>query len=281
MEDCFARAQFCSNSCIHYDCDLTWTGYLIMTGKTEVTACIIIIGNEILSGRTRDMNISFLGTRLDELGIRLAEARVIPDEASVIIDTVNECRRKYDYVFTTGGIGPTHDDITAATIARAFNVKLVRSQDAVSRLEKYYEPGNTNEARLRMANIPEGARLIDNPVSGAPGFRLDNVFVMAGVPMIMQVMFDGITDQLTSGAPILTESVATDLSESVLAQDLSKLQGRFPDINIGSYPYFRKNRLGVNIVMRATDSDGLTRLTLEVKEMIARLQGRIVDESIR
>ena len=249
-----------------------------MTAKQEVTACIVIIGNEILSGRTQDKNISFLGVRLDDLGIRLAEARVIPDDENVIIDTINECRRRYDYVFTTGGIGPTHDDITAATIARAFNVELVRNEDAVSRLEKYYEPGTVNKARLRMANIPDGARLIENPVSGAPGFRMENVFVMAGVPMIMQVMFDGITGQLAGGPPIITANVVTNLSESKLAEDLERLQEGYPDISIGSYPFFRNNRLGVNIVMRTTDRERLTKLTSELRDMIVRLEGRIVDE---
>ena len=251
-----------------------------MTTQQEVTACIIIIGNEILSGRTQDMNLSFLGKRLDELGIRLAEARVIHDEEDDIIKTINECRQRYNYVFTTGGIGPTHDDITAATIARAFDVRLVRNQDAVARLEKYYESGGINAAKLRMANIPAGAILIDNPISGAPGFHLENVFVMAGVPMILQVMFEGITDQLTGGDPVLTANIATNLSESVLAEDLGKLQNRYPDVSIGSYPYFRNNRLGVNLVMRTTDADRISCLADEIKEMIERLAGRIVDENM-
>ena len=251
-----------------------------MASKPEVTACIIIIGNEILSGRTQEMNLSFLGKRLNELGISVVEVRVIRDEEGDIINTLNECRQKYNYLFTTGGIGPTHDDITAATIARAFNVKLIRNQDAVSRLEKYYDSNVINEARLKMANIPEGAQLIDNPISGAPGFRLENVFVMAGVPMIVRVMFDGITDQLIGGDPMLSVSIATNLSESVLAEDLGKLQDRFPEISIGSYPYFRKNKLGVNIVMRATDNERLTCLSHEVKEMILQFDGRVIKEDI-
>ena len=251
-----------------------------MARKPEITACIIIIGNEILSGRTQEINLSFLGKRLNDLGITVVEARVIRDEEGDIINTLNKCRQKYDYIFTTGGIGPTHDDITAATIARAFNVGLIRNQDAVSRLEKHYVSGVINEARLKMANIPEGAQLIDNPISGAPGFRLENVFVMAGVPMIVQVMFEGITDQLIGGDPILSVSIATDLSESVLANDLGKLQDRYPEISIGSYPYFRKNRLGVNIVMRATNNERLVYLTHEVKEMILRLDGGIIKEEI-
>jgi molybdenum cofactor synthesis domain-containing protein len=252
-----------------------------MASKPEVTACIIIIGNEILSGRTQEMNLSFLGRRLNDLGISVVEARAIRDEEGDIINTLNECRQKYDYIFTTGGIGPTHDDITAATIARAFNVELIRNQDAVSRLEKYYESDVINEARLKMANIPEGAQLIDNPVSGAPGFRLENAFVMAGVPMIVRVMFEGITDQLIGGDPILSVSIATDLSESVLAEDLGKLQDRYPEISIGSYPYFKRNRLGVNIVMRATDNERLTCLSHEVKEMILQHDGDIIREKMQ
>jgi molybdenum cofactor synthesis domain-containing protein len=251
-----------------------------MAKKSEITACVIIIGNEILSGRTQENNLSFLGRRLNELGISVVEVRVIQDNEDDILNTLNECRQKYDYIFTTGGIGPTHDDITAATIARAFNVKLIRNQDAVSRLEKHYDSNVINEARLKMANIPEGAQLIDNPISGAPGFRLENVFVMAGVPMIVRVMFEGITDQLIGGDPILSISIATDLSESVLAEDLGKLQDLYPEINIGSYPYFRKNKLGVNIVMRATDNERLTCLSHEVKKLILQFDGEIIREDM-
>jgi len=169
-----------------------------MTDET-VTACLIVIGNEILSGRTRDANLAFIGARLNEVGIRLAEARVIPDVEDVIVEAVNEVRRRFVYVFTTGGIGPTHDDITAASVAKAFGVPLIQNPAARALLEARYEPGMLNEARLRMANTPKGARLIENPVSTAPGFQIGNVFVMAGVPTIMRAMFEGVVPRLVGG----------------------------------------------------------------------------------
>jgi molybdenum cofactor synthesis domain-containing protein len=240
------------------------------------TACVIIIGNEILSGRTQDANVAFIGRRCDELGIRLAEARVIPDVADVIAAHVNECRARFDYVFTTGGIGPTHDDITARSVAQAFGVALERHSGAVAALQRYYEPGRLNEARLRMADVPAGAVLIDNPVSGAPGFQIANVFVLPGVPAIMQAMFDGITDRLVGGPPILSEQVATDLMEGTMAVDLGAIQDRFPDVSIGSYPYFRAGRAGVNLVLRSTDPGRLRAAAGEVRAMIQRLDGSVL-----
>ena len=228
-----------------------------MNHSTEITAGVIIIGNEVLSGRTQDTNLAYIGKQLDALGIRIMESRVIPDSEKIIIDTVNHFRATYAYVFTTGGIGPTHDDITSAAIAKTFQVKLEKNAEAVSLLEKYYEPGGINEARMKMAHIPEGARLIDNPLSGAPGFQMENVFIMAGVPVIMRLMFDGITDRLTGGDPIITVNLATNIGEGVFADDLSKLQDEYPDISIGSYPYFKQRKLGVNLVMRSTDIERL------------------------
>jgi len=236
-----------------------------------VTACVIVIGNEILSGRTQDQNISFLGRRCDELGIRLLEARVIPDIEDVIIATLDACRISYDYVFTTGGIGPTHDDITAAAVARLFRVGLVRCAAAVAAMERYYESGMLNEARLKMADIPSGALLIDNPVSGAPGFQLENVFVLPGVPLIMQAMFEGITDRLTGGHPMLTDNVLTRLTEGMIAPGLARIQEAYPHITIGSYPYFRGGKLGVNIVLRCTVRNELNMATEEVRELLRQL----------
>ncbi|MBI2993954.1 MAG: competence/damage-inducible protein A [Gammaproteobacteria bacterium] len=244
--------------------------------KDVPKACVVIIGNEILSGRTQDTNLAFLGRRCDELGILLAEARVIPDVEQTIIDHVNECRALYDYVFTTGGIGPTHDDITSASIARAFGVALERHPAAVAVLERFYEPGRLNEARLRMADIPAGATLIQNPVSGAPGFQIKNVFVLPGVPDILQAMFDGMTDRLVGGAPILTGNVVTGLFEGELALGLGAVQQRFPDVAIGSYPYFRQGRPGVNLVLRSTDRARLDAATLAVRGLIAGLGGSVL-----
>lgn len=241
------------------------------------TACVLIIGNEILSGRTQDENLAFLGQRFDRLGIRLAEARVIPDDESGIIAQVNECRAKFDYVVTTGGIGPTHDDITTTCVAKAFGVAVQRRPEAVAALDRFYEPGRLNEARLRMADIPAGAMLIDNPVSGAPGFQLGNVFVLPGVPSIMREMFDGMADRLSGGPPILTRNVTTSLLEGAMAQHLKQVQLRFPDVTIGSYPFFRSGRLGVNLVLRSTDAGRLDAAAAGVREMISALDGLASD----
>ena len=242
----------------------------------HITACLLIIGNEILSGRTQDANLAIIGKKCDALGIRLAEARVIPDVETDIVTTVNSCRADFTYVFTTGGIGPTHDDITAAAIARAFNVAVERNDEAVKALDRYYEPGLLTEARLKMADIPEGARLIDNPVSGAPGFQLENVFVLPGVPSIMEAMFDGLTERLVGGDPIITENILTNLPESVIATDLEALQEKYPDVNMGSYPYFKKGKLGVNLVLRGIDSARMNDAAEELSTTILSLNGKVL-----
>ena len=239
------------------------------------TACVLIIGNEILSGRTQDANLAYIGRRCDALGIRLIEARVIPDAEQTIIDHVNECRVRFTHVFTTGGIGPTHDDITSATVAKAFGVALCRNADAVAALERYYEPGKLNDARLRMADIPAGARLIDNPVSGAPGFQLQNVFVLPGVPLIMQAMFEGMVDRLAGGPEILTATVTTDVLEGAMARELGDIQDQFPDVSIGSYPWFRHGTLGVNLVLRGTVADRIAMARGAIEKMVAGLGGRV------
>ena len=247
-----------------------------MNRSTEVTAGVIIIGNEVLSGRTQDTNLVYMGKQLDALGISIMEARVIPDIEQTIINTVNHFRETYTYVFTTGGIGPTHDDITSAAIAKTFNVSLEINAEAIRLLEKYHEPGGINKSRMKMAHIPEGAKLIDNPLSGAPGFQMENVFVMAGVPAIMRLMFDGITNRLTGGDPIITVNVATNLGEGVFAEDLSKLQDEYPDVSIGSYPYFRNRKLGVNLVMRSTNVNRLEELKEKLTTTLVQLGGRIL-----
>lgn len=245
-----------------------------MESTAETTACLIIIGNEILSGRTRDANLEILGKKCDTLGLRLNEARVIPDDSAVIVAAVNECRPVFDHVFTTGGIGPTHDDITAAAIAQAFNVKLQRNAEAAAALDRYYQPGQLTAARLKMADIPAGAHLIENPVSGAPGFQLENVFVLPGVPAIMEVMLDGLGNRLTTGQPILTRNVMTSLAESVLAGDLDALQQKYPEVSMGSYPYFNRGKVGVNLVLRATDETRLDTATRELSAMVAELKDK-------
>ena len=241
------------------------------------TAGVIIIGNEILSGRTQDLNVSYIGKNLEKVGIVLTEVIVIPDDEETIIENVRAYSNKFDYVFTTGGIGPTHDDITTASIAKAFSVKLLRHPEAVATMEGYYEPGSLTEARLKMADIPEGAKLIDNPVSGAPGIHIENVFIMAGVPEIMQAMLDGLADRLIGGPPILTASVSTNLTESKIATGMSKIQDECAEVSIGSYPYFKRGKLGVNIVLRSIDKILLLEQLALITTLVEEINGIILE----
>jgi molybdenum cofactor synthesis domain-containing protein len=238
-----------------------------------VTACVLIIGNEILSGRTQDANLAFLAQGLNEAGVRLREARVIPDDPLVIVSTVNEVRRSFDYVFTTGGIGPTHDDITSQCVADAFGVSLIVHPEAKRLLETHYPPGHLNEARLRMARVPDGAVLLPNPISRAPGFQIGNVFVLPGVPSIMQGIFEQLTHRLVGGDKVLSRSLSCHLAEGTLAQDLAALQQRYADLEIGSYPYFRRGDFGVTLVLRGTDRERLAAATDELRALIRRLGG--------
>jgi molybdenum cofactor synthesis domain-containing protein len=231
------------------------------------TAAVLIIGNEILSGETQDANLGFLGKGLARLGIRLLEARVIRDEPAVIADVVNALRQGHDYVFTTGGIGPTHDDLTAESIAMAFGVELVLDEDAARRIGRGSR--DLNAARLKMAMIPQGARLIDNPISHAPGFRIDNVFVMAGIPSIAQAMFAAIEHELKGGDPILSESVDLYRREGDIAAPLDAIARRYADVEIGSYPFSRDGRFGASIVVRGTDRARLAAAIAEISELAA------------
>ncbi|MFQ6017907.1 MAG: competence/damage-inducible protein A [Kiloniellaceae bacterium] len=239
-----------------------------------VTAALLIIGNEILSGRTQDANLAYLGRRLDEIGIRLMEVRVIPDAAAAIVAAVNEVRRRFTYVFTTGGIGPTHDDITARCLAEAFGVPLIQNPEARALLEAHYAPGELNDARLRMANTPEGAVLIENPVSHAPGFQIGNVFVMAGSPPVMRAMFESTVHRLTGGTPLVSRAVTVDLPEGVLAEGLDALQKAYPEVEIGSYPFHRAGCFGALLVLRSTAAARLDAAAKALDALIAELQGR-------
>ncbi|MEO1193673.1 MAG: molybdopterin-binding protein [Pseudomonadota bacterium] len=239
------------------------------------TAALILIGNELLSGRTRDANLTFLGAQLAEIGIPLVEARVIPDITSVIVETVRSLRDQVTYLFTTGGIGPTHDDITAASIAEAFEVAHILDPRAVAILEDYYPPGELNEARMRMARIPEGASLIDNPVSKAPGFRIGNVFVLAGVPSIMQAMYHSLKPELVGGDPILSESITVFLAESKVAAGLGEIQNRHPQLDLGSYPFQQEGRFGTRLVARGTDQAALASARSEILGLIESLGGEL------
>ena len=227
------------------------------TLQKTVTACLIIIGNEILSGRTRDANLQFLGENLNKLGIRMMEGRIIPDIEETIIANLNEARARFDYVFTTGGIGPTHDDITAACVAKAFGRKLIRHPDAEALLLAHYKPEDVTEARMKMADVPEGAILLDNPVSRAPGFQVENVFVLPGVPRIMQAMFDLFKHRLTGGQEMLSKSIASYTPEGKIAARLTALQESHPALEIGSYPFSRDGKHGSTIVIRGTDADDI------------------------
>ena len=221
---------------------------------TNPTACLLVIGNEVLSGRTQDANIRFLATRLGEIGMPLREVRVIPDVAETIITTVNECRARFDQVFTTGGIGPTHDDITSECVAAAFGVPCEKHPEAWALMEGRYEPGQFNAARQRMATMPRGATLIRNQVSVAPGFTIGNVHVMAGVPRIMQAMFDALAPTLKGGQPVQSRAVyALGLMEGSVAEGLSAIQATYPTVDLGSYPFYRPEGNGVAIVAKGTD----------------------------
>ncbi len=218
------------------------------------TSCLLVIGNEVLSGRTQDANIRFLATKLGEIGLPLREVRVIPDVAETIIATVNEVRARFGQVFTTGGIGPTHDDISSECIAAAFGVRWEPHPEAWARMERHYKPGEFNAARQRMATMPRGATLIDNAISLAPGFTIGNVHVMAGVPRIMQAMFEALAPRLPGGAPVISRAVhALRVAEGQIAADLAAVQARYPALDIGSYPYYRATGNGVALVAKGTD----------------------------
>jgi len=233
-----------------------------------VTACVLIIGNEILSGRTQDVNLNHIALTLGGWGIQVREARVVPDIESAVVDAVNYARESYDYVFTTGGIGPTHDDITADCIATAFGVPLVINPEIAALIERRPAPPEVMAARMRMARIPEGAVLVDNATGGPPGFRIDNVFVMAGIPGVMQAMLASLDGKLDGGPLVRTRSVTAFLGESQIATALREIQERFPHIDLGSYPFFKQNRYGTSLVMRGTDEAGLDDMLDAVKTAI-------------
>ncbi len=244
-----------------------------------VTAALCVIGNEILSGRTQDKNLAYIGERLNALGIRLAEVRVVRDDEDAIIEAVRALSERYTYVFTSGGIGPTHDDITTACIAKAFGAAVERNPEAMRRLIAHYANSGVefNEARRKMADIPVGAELIDNPVSAAPGFIIGNVHVLPGVPRIMQAMFEGLTGRLTGGPPVLSRTVACTIGEGTVAGGLGEIQGRYPDVEIGSYPYFRAGHFGTSLVLRSAAVERLEAAAEEVRALVRSLGGEPIE----
>jgi molybdenum cofactor synthesis domain-containing protein len=229
-----------------------------------IAAAFVIIGDEILSGRTVEKNMNFLACELTKMGINLKEVRVVPDIEEEIIAAVNILRKKFDYVFTSGGIGPTHDDITSAAIAKAFGDDLIKNKEAEAILINYYGAKNVNEARLKMAFVPKRAKLLDNPVSSAPGFMIENVVVMAGVPKIMQAMFFAAVSHLRGGDKTISQEIKIDVTESVVAQDLANLQKEFPKISMGSYPFLG----GTSLVFRGVDVAILHKAVRKMKDLI-------------
>ena len=224
----------------------------------KVNAAIVIIGNEILSGRTQDVNVVTISKWLNELGVKIEEVRVIPDMEDSIIKTVNEIRKKFDYVFTTGGIGPTHDDITAKSIAKAFNLAYGYHLEAYKILEKYYSKDKFNIGRKKMAMMPTNASLILNPSSGAPGFIVNNVYCLPGVPSILKSMLGGLNNKIKGGKKILSMTISVKTVESEIAKSLEDIQRKFKKVEIGSYPFFRLGKIGVSIVIRSIDKKKLT-----------------------
>jgi molybdenum cofactor synthesis domain-containing protein len=236
-----------------------------------LTACLVIIGNEVLSGRTQDANTVFLARRLGEIGLPLREVRIIPDVATRIVETINEMRARYDHVFTTGGIGPTHDDITSECVAEAFGVPWEKQPEVWARMEAHYKPGTFNAARQRMATMPRGAVLIDNG-HVAPGFSIGNVHVMAGVPSVMQSMFEALVHRLPRGEPVVSRALhATGIMEGDLAAGLADIQARFQALDIGSYPYFNERGRGVAIVAKGVDPDAADAAIGEVETLFRGL----------
>ena len=233
-----------------------------------VTAAVLIIGNEILSGRTQDVNLNHIATTIGGWGIQVREARVVADVAAEIVNAVNELRRRYDYVFTTGGIGPTHDDITADCIAEAFGVGMMVNAEIAERISKRPAPPDVMAARMRMARIPEGATLIDNLTGGPQGFRIENVFVMAGIPAVMHAMLGSLEGKLERGPVVRAYSVTAHLGESQIAGPLRDIQARFPDVDLGSYPFFRKDRYGTTLVLRGIEEARLEAMLEDVTAAI-------------
>ena len=248
-----------------------------MTKNTKVNAAILIIGNEILSGRTQDTNTSTLATWLNSIGVKVNEVRVIPDVEKIIIDTLNVLRNENNYVFTTGGIGPTHDDITAESVAKTFGLKYEVHKEAFKILESYYQPGEFNEGRQRMAWMPENAELILNPTSGAPGFSVKNVFCLPGVPSIMKSMLGGLTNKSVGGEPILSHTLNFKTVESEIAKSLKQVQNQNQDVEIGSYPFFHAGKLGVSVVLRSENKSKIDNCSSQILEFIKEKKIEIVD----
>ena len=239
-----------------------------MSENTKFNAAILIIGNEILSGRTQDTNTSTLATWLNSLGVKVGEVRVIPDVEETIVSSVNLLRKNYNYVFTSGGIGPTHDDITSESVSKAFNLPYEKHEEGYKILEAYYKSGEFNDGRQKMIWMPRGANLILNPTSGAPGFYVENVFVLPGVPSILKSMLGGIKNKIVGGNPIISHTISLRTFESHIADSLTDVQNKYQDVEIGSYPFFQSGKLGVSIVMRSDDQNLINKCSSDVMSFV-------------
>jgi molybdenum cofactor synthesis domain-containing protein len=248
-----------------------------MIKNTKVNAAIIIIGNEILSGRTQDTNTSTIALWLNSIGVVVQEVRVIPDIEEIIIETVNKLRIINDYVFTTGGIGPTHDDITAESISKAFNLNYEINKQAFKILEAYYKPGEFNDGRQKMVWMPKDAKLILNPTSGAPGFNVKNVFCLPGVPSILKSMLGGLKNEIVGGEPILSQTISLRTVESKIAKSLTTVQDNNKDVEIGSYPFFQAGKLGVSIVIRSDEQSKIDECSAQILIFVNKKKIEVVN----
>ena len=248
-----------------------------MTKETKVNAAILIIGNEILSGRTQDTNTSTLATWLNSLGVKVGEVRVIPDLKETIISTLNVLRKTYNYVFTSGGIGPTHDDITAESVSKAFGLRYEIHKEAYKILEAYYKPGEFNKGRQKMVWMPSNANLILNPTSGAPGFNVENVYCLPGVPSILKSMLGELKNDIVGGDPIISKTISLRTVESEIAGSLTKVQNENKDVEIGSYPFFHAGKLGVSIVLRSEDQNKIDECNSKILKFVHEKKIEIVE----
>ena len=248
-----------------------------MRKNKKVNAAILIIGNEILSGRTQDTNTSTIALWLNSIGVKVQEVRVIPDIEEKIVETINHLRKINDYVFTTGGIGPTHDDITAKSISSAFKLDYEIHKEAFKILEAYYKPGEFNEGRQKMVWMPKEANLILNPTSGAPGFNVENVFCLPGVPSILKSMLGGLKNKIVGGDPILSHTISLRTVESEIANSLTKVQENNINVEIGSYPFFQAGKLGVSIVIRSEEQSKIDMCTTQILDFVKKKKIEVVD----
>ena len=248
-----------------------------MSENSKFNAAILIIGNEILSGRTQDTNTSTLATWLNSLGVKVGEVRVIPDVEVTIANSVNFLRKQYDYVFTSGGIGPTHDDITSESISKAFNVPYEKHEEGFKILKAYYKAGEFNDGRQKMIWMPRGANLILNPTSGAPGFYLENVFVLPGVPSILKSMLGGLKNKIIGGNPIISHTISLRTFESHIAESLTAVQNKYDNVEIGSYPFFQAGKLGVSIVIRSDNQELINKCSYDVMSFVNEKKIEVVN----